>query len=119
MSWRCVGWPISMRLSSRSSAKMSLRNSSMVLSSGAAAAVAARGIEYRIDDRFVAGAAADVAADGFDHVFAGWIRISVEQGFRRHEHAGRAIAALGGKPFHERFLQRVQVGAHAQSRRGL
>src|ERR1019366_2722001 len=113
MSCRCVGWPISFRLSSRSSAKMSLRNSSMACPLGAATALAACGIEHRIDDRLVAGATTNIAADGFDDILAGGIGIAVEKRFRRHEHARRAIPALGGEAFHEGGLQRMQFAAAA------
>src|SRR4029079_11797860 len=104
MSWRCVPLPISFRLSSRSSAKMSLRSSSMMVSSGAGPAAGGGG-EYGVDDRLVAGAAADVARDCLDDFGAGRRRIAIEQRLRRHQHAGRAVAALGRKLLHERLLQ--------------
>src|SRR3954447_14467918 len=107
MSCRCVGLPISFRLSSRSSAKMSLRSSSMANPSGTG--TAAGGGEHGIDDGFIAGAAADIAGNGLDHLGTAWRRVAVEQGFGGHQHARRAIAALGGKIIGKGALQRVQL----------
>src|SRR4029079_14236453 len=117
MSWRCVGLPISFRLSSRSSAKMSLRNSSMTCPLGALAV--AGGGQDGVDDRLVAGAAADVSRNRVDHVGAGRRRVAVEQRLRGHHHAGRAEAALRGEVLHERGLDRVQARAAFQPVRGL
>src|ERR1700688_3012376 len=108
MSWRWVPLPISLRLSSRSSAKMSLRSSSMAGSSGARASARGGG-EHGVDDGFVSGAAADGARDCVDDLFAGGRGVVVEQGFCRHQHARRAIAALRGEMFHEGALQRVKI----------
>ena len=37
------------------------------------------------------------------------MRIAIEQGLCRHQHARRAVAALRCEVFHERSLQRVQI----------
>src|SRR5262245_11768781 len=116
MSWRCVGRPISLRLSARSSAKMSLRISSMADPSGTAPPHFAGGIENRSDDRLVAGAPADVAANGIDDVLAARVGIVVEQRLRSHQHAGSAIAALRREMLHEGSLQRVEIGTLSQAR---
>src|SRR5580692_5963038 len=109
MSWRWVPLPISLRLSSRSSAKMSLRSSNMAKTLlGARGAVAAGGGQDGVDDRLVAGAPADVAADRLDHILARRMRVAIEQRLRRHQHAGRTIAALRGEMLHESGLQRMQ-----------
>src|SRR5882757_7491967 len=108
MSWRWVPFPISLRLSSRSSAKMSLRNSSIVRSSGACASARGGG-EHGVDDGFVSGTAADVARDSVDDLVAGRRWVVVEQGLCRHQHARRAIAALRSEMLHESALQRVQI----------
>ena len=52
-----------------------------VCPSGAAAAVAAGGVEHRLDDRLIAGAAADIAADGVDDVFTRRGRIRSSSAF--------------------------------------
>src|SRR5262245_27644945 len=117
MSWRWVGFPISLRLSSRSSAKSYLRTSSMVCYSGALS-VGGRG-EHRMDDRLVTGAAADVAGDRLDHVGARRRRIAIEQRLRGHQHARRAEAALRGEIVHERGLQWVQACPRLQAVGGL
>src|SRR5271155_1412115 len=119
MSWRAVGCPISIRLSSRSSAKMSLRNSSMLVPSGAPTIVAAGSVEHSLYDWLITGAAADVAAESIDHVCPRRVRVAVEESLCGHQHAGRAIAALGGEAFHECVLQRMQIGAAAESGSGL
>src|SRR5579883_587708 len=120
MSWRCVGRPTSLRLSSRSSAKISLRNSSIERSSLSAATVAgARSGEDRLDDRLIAGAAANIAADRLDDLFASRRWLAIEQRLGGHQHARRAIAALRGEMFDEGGLQRVKVGSAPQPGDGL
>src|ERR1700722_278132 len=111
MSWRCVGLPISLRLSSRSSAKMSLRSSSMGYPSGASFSCARGGGENGVDDRLVAGAAADVAGNRLDHLDPAWRGVAIEERFRGHQHARRAISALGREMLHERRLQRMKLRA--------
>ena len=66
------------------------------------------GGEDGVDDRLVAGAAADVAGDGVDHRRAVGIGIAVEERLGGEDHAGRAEAALGGEAVGEGALQRVQ-----------
>src|ERR1700736_7829 len=109
MSWRWVPLPISLRLSSRSSAKMSLRNSSMARCPSGASASRRSGGEHGVDDGFVSGTAADVARDRVDDLVAGRRWIAVEQGLCRHQHAWRAIAALRREMLHEGALKRMQI----------
>src|SRR3954468_23469892 len=109
MSWRWVPLPISLRLSSRSSAKMSLRSSNMArIPSGASRGAARGGGENGVDDRLVAGAAADVAGNAVDDVLPRRLWVVGEQRLGRHQHPRRAVAALRGKVFHEGGLQRMQ-----------
>src|SRR5438552_1165023 len=110
MSWRWVPLPISLRLSSRSSAKMSLRSSNMATPSGALGGAARGGGKDGVDDRLIAGAAADIAADALDHLLPRRRRVVIEQRLGGHQHAGSAIAALRREILHERGLQRMQVG---------
>src|SRR3954462_7231288 len=110
MSWRCVPLPISFRLSSRSSAKMSLRSSSMANPSGAGTA-AGDGGEHGIDDGFIAGAAAVIPRDRLDDVGTARRRVAVEQSFGGHQHPRRAVAALGGKILCKSPLQGMQLGS--------
>src|SRR5512134_1548410 len=118
MSWRWRGWPTSLRRSSRSSLKYSFLNSSMALPPACLRAAFGGGIQDRIDDRLVAGAAADVAGDGLGHVLARRRRVAVEQRLGRHQHAGRAEAALGREVLHEGGLQGMQVGPVSEAQRG-
>src|SRR4051812_16014684 len=113
MSWRCVPLPISLRLSSRSSAKMSLRNSSMIRSSRPGPA--ARCSQDGVDDRFVAGATADVSGDRLDNFGVARGGVAVEQRFCGHQHARRAIAALRGEMFCKGALERMQCRALLQA----
>src|ERR1700732_4333593 len=108
MSCRWVPLPISLRLSSRSSAKISLRNSSMAVPSGARPPARGGG-EHGVDDGFVSGAAADVARDRVDDLLAGGGGVVVEQGLCRHQHARRAIAALRREMLREGALQRMKI----------
>ena len=65
--------------------------------------------KHRVDDRLVAGAAADVAGDRLDHVVAARIGIGVEQRLGGDDHAGRAEAALGGEAVGEGALHRMRA----------
>jgi hypothetical protein len=89
-----VGLPISFRLSLRSSANRSLRNSSMEDIRQPSRLLPCR-VKDRIDDRVIAGAAADVARNRLDDLFARRSWIAVEQRLGGHQHAWRAITALG------------------------
>src|SRR6185436_1660042 len=64
-----------------------------------------RGRLNRVDDVLVAGAAAEVAGDALADLGFGRLRIVVEQVGGRHDHAGRAIAALQTVLFPEAFLE--------------
>ena len=66
------------------------------------------GGEDGVDDRLVAGAAADVAGDRVDHVVAARVGIGVEQGLGGDDHAGGAEAALGGEAVGEGALERIE-----------
>jgi hypothetical protein len=67
-------------------------------------------------DPWVGAAATDVAIQGFVDGRVDWIRIVGQQGQHRQDHAGRAVAALGGADLDERLLHEVQ---YAVVREGL
>src|SRR6476661_192171 len=67
-----------------------------------------RRLLYCFVDRGVAGASAEVAADRVRDLVARGPRGRVEQRFRGHEHARRAITALRRALFGERDLKGVQ-----------
>src|SRR2546425_8972458 len=64
---------------------------------------------YCLVDRRVAGAAAEVAADRLGHLLACRHARRVQEGPRRHEHPGCAVAALRGTLFRERDLERIEL----------
>ena len=68
----------------------------------------ARRRAHRAHDRLVAGAAAEVAREPAADLVVRRVGVAVEQRLRRHEHAGRAEAALQRVLLDERALQRVQ-----------
>src|SRR5262249_5832176 len=65
-------------------------------------------VQHGVDDRLVAGAAADIARDGAHRVLTARFRIARQQAGGRHDHAGRAEAALRGEAFKESFLDGMQ-----------
>ena len=67
----------------------------------------------RIDDRAVAGAAADVALEGMRQVLA--MRLVERLRGRRHHHAGGAVAALEGLGVVERLLHRMHLAVLGQA----
>src|SRR6187551_2631669 len=58
------------------------------------AAHGAGGVEDRLHDVLVAGAAAEVALEGLAYVLLGRRGVLLQEARRRHDHAGRAVAAL-------------------------
>jgi hypothetical protein len=68
------------------------------------------GVEDRAHDRRVARAATDVAADRLVDLVDGRVGVAGEQGLGRHDHAGRAEAALGGEPVEEGLLDVAELG---------
>ena len=72
-----------------------------------------------LDDLLVAGAAAQVAADArLDLVPAG-VGVLVQQRLGRHDHAGGAVAALGGGLLDEGLLDGVELVVVAQALDGV
>ena len=69
-----------------------------------------------VDDLHIAGAAADVIADGKSSLFPGRIRIHIQQSLGTHHHTGDAEAALDGAGVTERvcinFLFKVCQALH-------
>ena len=64
---------------------------------------------YRLDDVDVSGAATEISGNSaLDIVFA-YSAVLEHEPIGRHEHAGRAVAALYGIRFQERLLQRMQL----------
>src|SRR4029077_14572116 len=76
------------------------------------------GIEHRLDNLVVPGAAAQVAREPVAHLFLGRIGVALEERLRRDEHARRADAALERGVLEELLLQRVELVAlgHALDR---
>ena len=110
MSWRCVPFADLFQIIVALVGEDVLAQFQHGRSLQARRASARGGGEDGIDDRLVAGAAADVARDRLDDLGAGRRGIAVEQRLRRHQHARRAVAALGRELLHEGALQRMQVG---------
>src|SRR5262245_21121632 len=73
----------------------------------------------RLVDLLVAGAAAEVAGDRLADSFAGRIGLALEQGFRGHQDARGAVAALRRSEVGKSGLQRMQLGAAGKAFHGL
>src|SRR5882724_3175463 len=73
----------------------------------------------RLVDLLIPRAAAQVSRDRLLDPLAARIRIFLEQGLRRHEDPGRAIAALRAAQIGERGLQRVELRAGGEPLHGL
>ena len=71
--------------------------------------------KHGVDDRLIAGAPADIPGDGLDNLGAGRRGIAIEQSLRGHQHARRAVAALGREVVRESALQGVQIRSVLQS----
>ena len=73
---------------------------------------ASGGVEHRLDDIMVAGAAADIALELVPHgLFVEFAAMAMHDVDRRHDHARGAIAALQAVIVAERGLHRVQFVA--------
>src|SRR5471032_1089028 len=72
------------------------------------------GVLNGVDDVLVAGAAAEIAGDAFANFAFGGGWVVLEQRHGRHDHAGRAVAALQAVLFPEAFLQRVQMAVRSE-----
>src|ERR687897_151525 len=79
------------------------------------------GVEDRLHDVVVAGAAAEVPLEGLAHLFVGRVRVLPQVAGRRHDHARCAVAALEAVVAMERLLDRMQlpVGRQPLDRRDL
>src|SRR4051794_8637976 len=66
-------------------------------------------VEHSVDDRLVAGAAADAAFEPVHDLLARRCRVRLEERLRRHHHPRRAEPALEGRVLQECLLHRVQV----------
>jgi hypothetical protein len=66
-------------------------------------------------DPIVGATAAELVRKRVLDVILTGIWIPVQQGFCRHDHAIRAVSALSGLLFDERFLQRVRLLTRTQS----
>src|SRR5665213_4581312 len=65
-----------------------------------------------LDDVVIARAAADIAVELFaDGMFVETVAVATNDIERRHDHAGRAVAALQAMMFAEGFLHRMQLAA--------
>src|SRR6266852_5354829 len=67
---------------------------------------------YRFD---VARAAAQVARESITHLLFGWVRIPLQQGIGREQHARRTEPALHRTQFDKRFLQWVELLCRPQA----
>src|SRR5205085_54758 len=67
------------------------------------------------DDMLVAGAAAEIAFEAVAYLFARRAGISFEQLRGRHDHAGRAIAALQAVAFPEALLHGMKLAVVRQA----
>src|SRR3954465_1465014 len=68
-----------------------------------------RALFDRLNDLLVTGAAAKVARNRFLDALARGLRLVCEQGLRREQDAGRAVAALRGAEVGKGGLQRMQL----------
>ena len=68
-----------------------------------------RGVLHGLHDVLISGAAAQVAGDAPANVVFAGLGILLKQRIRRHQHAGRAEAALQAVLFFEAFLQRMEL----------
>ena len=73
----------------------------------------------RSHDPAVSATAADVAAQGVGDVLVAGVGVALEQRQRRHDHAGRAIAALHGVGVQKGLLQGVQAAVLLEAFDGL
>src|SRR3954453_23555583 len=105
MSERCWLDPTAFRSPGRSAAKNPL-TCSMAASGTPRRAHLRRGGEDRIDDRFVTGAAADIAGDRIDDRRAVGIGVAVEKRLGGDDHAAGAETALGGEAVGKSALYR-------------
>ena len=67
------------------------------------------GAEYRKNGFRISRTPADVAGDGYTHLFFRRIGIFVKVCLRGEDHARRAVAALNGRVLYELFLQRMKA----------
>src|SRR5262245_40363257 len=77
-------------------------------------AIGGAGIEHRLDDRDIAGAAAEIAGQHVAHAVRIRIRLFAQERVRGRDHAGCAEAALQRAMFAERGLERRQRFVVAQ-----
>src|SRR5947207_14174812 len=98
-------------MSSGSSLRRSGAPTNFVGCSVVAIGLPSRGLAGRcphgLDDVVVAGAAAEVALEPAADLLLAGVRVLLEKADRRHDHPGRAEAALQGVEFAERVLHRV------------
>src|SRR6266705_2452137 len=72
-------------------------------------------LEHRPHDPGIARAAAQIAAQVTPHLWLGWMRVRVEQRLGRHQHPGRAEAALDAAFLQERRLQRMHPAVDGEA----
>src|SRR5215831_16194475 len=78
-------------------------------SSSRAALIGGARIEHGLDDRHIAGAAAEVSREHFAHPIGVAFRLFAEQRMCRRDHAGRTEAALESMMLAEARLQRREA----------
>jgi hypothetical protein len=67
-----------------------------------------------VDDLVVTGTAAEIPAQVLANLSRGWVRVFIQQGHRRQDHAWCAESALNGVVIDKGLLQRVKVSFFAQ-----
>src|SRR6266567_1947821 len=83
--------------------------------SGSRAGHLLRGVLNRLDDVLIAGAAAEVAFDAPTNLLLTGRRVVLEEVDARHDHAGRAEAALKAVLLPESALDRVKLAVLGQA----
>src|SRR5581483_5688372 len=73
------------------------------------------GISNRFKNSHIARAATQISGQPFAQFRVGWMRMFVEQCFRRHNHAGRAITALCRAKMYECSLKWMGIVRAAQT----
>ena len=70
---------------------------------------------HRVDDVLISGAAADVALEAVADLLLGRVGIAIDDLLGRHDHAGRAEAALQSVLVPESLLHRVELAVSGQA----
>src|SRR6266446_1310669 len=108
MSSTYVAVPVIRRGSSRRRIRFPTRVSGLAVVVAIGLRSCLCGRSHRVDDVLIPGAAAKISLQTVPDFFVGRPRIAVENLLRRHDHAGRAEAALQSVLVPEGLLHRVE-----------